>query len=283
MTRAAPVLVLLFAASLRATSAAWVEAVPLDVHSSERGGRVEGDVDGRLDYSFARLRAAFEDPGVWCAIVALHLNVKSCVHLRRGGTTWLRVYNGRKDFQRPEDAVVSEYAFTARESGARRLVVVLTADEGPYGTRDHRIELVLEPAANPAYTHLVLRYRYRVSYLARASLQVYLNTVARGKIGFTVTGEDARGEPVYVKGLRGLIERNAVRYYLAIVAWLDGTAQSPPRAEVWRAAHWFDLTERYARQLHELERGAYLANKQRELAAQAELQAQVDGQARRSD
>ncbi|MBI5619191.1 MAG: hypothetical protein HY943_23185 [Gammaproteobacteria bacterium] len=276
MPRAASALLMLFAASLCAAPVPWIEPVPLDVHSSERGGRVEGDIDGRLEYPFDGLRAVFADPAVWCGIVALHLNVKACVHVRRGGTTWLRVYNGKKDFQRPEDAVVAEYAFAAREAAGRRLTVVLTADDGPYGTHDHRIELVLEPAANPAYTHLTLRYRYRVSFLARASLQVYLETVARGKIGFTVTGEDARGEPEYVKGLRGLIERNAVRYYLAIVAWLDGTSQ-PPRAALWRAARWYDLTERYARQLHELDRNAYLANKRRELAAQAELQAQVIG------
>ena len=35
-------------------------------------------------------------------------------------------------------------------------------------------------------------------------------------VGFTVIGTDRKGNPVYIGGPRGSIERNAVRYYFAI-------------------------------------------------------------------
>jgi hypothetical protein len=72
-----------------------------------------------------------------------------------------------------------------------------------------------------------------------------------------------------VGGLRGVLERNTVRYYLAIEAYLG--AQSLPAAQQTQKSlqDWFDATERYAEQLHELSRDEYLVMKQRELQRQA--------------
>ena len=65
-----------------------------------------------------------------------------------------------------------------------------------------------------------------------------------------------------------MLERNTLRYYLAIESYLE--AQAQPRAE--RAEKslqlWFDATERYAAQLHEVDRDAYLEMKRRELKRQ---------------
>ena len=75
-------------------------------------------------------------------------------------------------------------------------------------------------------------------------------------------------------GLRGAIERNTMRYYLAIESYLGSLAQPPGRQFATRIERWFDATERYARQLHEMDRGSYLAMKQREYARQQSLAAQ---------
>ncbi len=90
-------------------------------------------------------------------------------------------------------------------------------------------------------------------------MQGYLATLGADKVGFTATGKDSAGEPAYVGGVRGVVERNTMRYYLAIDAYMDSPRQLAPRL-----AAWFDSTERYARQLHEVEREDYLAMKRNE-------------------
>ena len=90
-------------------------------------------------------------------------------------------------------------------------------------------------------------------------MQGYLATIGADKVGFTATGKDSAGEPSYVGGVRGVVERNTMRYYLAIDAYMDAPKQLPQRL-----ATWFDSTERYARQLHEVEREDYLAMKRNE-------------------
>jgi len=64
--------------------------------------------------------------------------------------------------------------------------------------------------------------------------------------------------------MRGVIERNSMRYYLAIEAFL-GALSAPPQAQLEkRLRDWFVATERYPRQLHEMEQTAYLEMKRRE-------------------
>ena len=83
-------------------------------------------------------------------------------------------------------------------------------------------------------------------------------------MGFTVLGKAGAGKPVYVGGMRGATGRNAVRYFLAIEAYL-GSLLAPEKERVAkRLADWFAASERYPRQLHEMDRGEYLAMKEAE-------------------
>jgi len=141
--------------------------------------------------------------------------------------------------------------------------VVLTAPEGPFGTRDYRIVLELVPVGGGrAFLHF--GYSYVYGKLARAAMQAYLSTIGAHKVGFTTEGADDEGHPALVRGMRGVMERNTMRYYLAIEAYL--AALKAPAAE--RPARmidaWFAAVERYPRQLHELERGEYVAMKRQE-------------------
>ena len=64
--------------------------------------------------------------------------------------------------------------------------------------------------------------------------------------------------------MRGVVERNTMRYYLAIDAYLDSLA-SPGNDQVQkRLDQWFSSTELYRRQLHELDRDDYLSMKHQE-------------------
>ena len=72
------------------------------------------------------------------------------------------------------------------------------------------------------------------------------------------------------------MERNAVRYYLAVVSYRESRSVPDKASGEWRAQRWYGLTQTYAKQLHEVEPTDSLENKRREFAQQATLQAQTD-------
>ena len=83
-------------------------------------------------------------------------------------------------------------------------------------------------------------------------------------MGFTVTGTQADGQPLHIGGTRGVVERNTMRYYLAIEVFL-GALSAPPQVRFEkRLRDWFAAAERYPRQLHEMEQGEYLDMKRKE-------------------
>jgi hypothetical protein len=64
--------------------------------------------------------------------------------------------------------------------------------------------------------------------------------------------------------MRGVVERNTMRYFLAIEAHL-GALSVPAAGRMEKSLRdWFAGSERYPRQLHEMEQGAYLSMKRRE-------------------
>jgi hypothetical protein len=99
-------------------------------------------------------------------------------------------------------------------------------------------------------------------------MQVYLATVGHDKIGFSVTGKGDDGKPVYIDGVRGVVERNTMRYYLAIESYLGAVSAAPAERDEKRLRDWFAATERHPAQLHEMERDDYLAMKRNELQRQ---------------
>ena len=64
-----------------------------------------------------------------------------------------------------------------------------------------------------------------------------------------------------------MVERNTMRYYLAIDTYL-GSLNDPPGK---RLQNWFAATERYPRQLHGISRNAYLNMKQTELRRMGQI------------
>ena len=144
--------------------------------------------------------------------------------------------------------------------------IALLAESGPLGTRDYRIVLEATPE-DAAHTIVHLAYSYGYGTLSQMAMQAYLATAGAAKVGFTVEGRDESGRPVYVRGMRGVMERNTMRYFLAIDAYLHSLAVPAPSRIESRLAQWFDTTERYARQLHERERDEYVAMKRREVRA----------------
>ena len=102
-------------------------------------------------------------------------------------------------------------------------------------------------------------------------MQTYLATIGRDKVGFTQIHPSHSTTPDYISGMRGVVERNTMRYYLAIEAYLE--ALQSPRKEQFerRLERWFSATQTYHRQLHEIDREDYLSMKQREYARMKSL------------
>ena len=99
-------------------------------------------------------------------------------------------------------------------------------------------------------------------------MQGYLATIGRDKVGFSLVGRQSDGQPRYIGGMRGVVERNTMRYYLAIEAYLGALSLPPQQQFEKRLADWHSGVERYARQLHELERSEYVAMKREQVRRQ---------------
>ena len=124
-------------------------------------------------------------------------------------------------------------------------------------------------------------YAYEYGLMSQVAMFAYLKTLGRKRVGFTVVGMDSEDRPIHVGGVQGVIERNAMRYHLAVQAYLDTLGVSEPERFERRIEHWFDLTSAYPEQLFEMERDEYLDNKRRERAEQRRLQLAIDTAARR--
>lgn len=231
---------------------------PLVLASNEASDRLSGDIYAVVDHPFAEVGRELQSPAVWCEVLMLHLNTKNCTV--GNGNDSLAVAVGRKYDQPLKDVQSIDFGYRVVQSGADYLDVRMNAASGPLSTRDYRISLEAVPIEG-GKTFIHLGYAYAYGTAARLAMKGYLATVGSDKVGFTAAGKDAQGEPDYVGGVRGVVERNTMRYYLAIDAYLDAPgAQNRDK----RAALWFDGTERYARQLHELDRADYLEMKKKE-------------------
>jgi hypothetical protein len=236
---------------------------PLHIDSSQDGDTLRGDVYAVLDHPFSELSAALTDPQDWCRILILPFNTKYCHPVVSGGAANLLVRIGRKADQPVQDAYRLNFALQPVAATAEYFESRLNATDGPLGTRDYRIVVAAVPlGAGRTFMHLSYSYGYGVA--GRVAMQAYLGTVGANKVGFSVAGRDGNGQPIYIGGVRGAIERNVMRYYLAIDAYLASLGAPPERQLETRIETWFDATERYARQLHEMDRAAYVAMKRGE-------------------
>jgi len=217
-----------------------------------------------IDEPYEVVAPALQAASHWCDILILHLNIKQC-RLSRGDT--LGVAIGRKYEQPVEDAYPVEFGYKVLAADADYLKVALDADSGPFGTRAYSIALeATRIDAGRSFVHMSYSYEYGLA--ARLAMEAYLHTLGSGKVGFSVTGHRPDGQPIHVEGLRGVLERNAMRYFLAIDVYLDSLKAPAAQQVEQRLRDWYAGTERYATQLHELERDEYLEMKRREIARQ---------------
>ncbi len=239
---------------------------PLVLEAAQTSGDLKGDVYVIVDHSFSMVQQALHSPENWCDNLILHLNVKRC-KVAGGTPKILNLSVGRKFDQPIEDAYQLNFAYRVVAANPDYLQVLLTADEGPLSTKNYRIQVEVVPVdAKRSVIHM--SYAYGYGFAARMAMQTYLSTLGSQKVGFTIIDRKADGKPVLQSGVLGLLERNTMRYYLAIDAYLQ--AYSLPAAEQpeRRIREWYASTERYAAQLHEMEQNEYLEMKRKEIRRQ---------------
>jgi hypothetical protein len=239
---------------------------PLVLESVETSRSSQGDVYAVVDHPFAKVSGALTNPANWCDILILHLNIKYC-RGTPGTAPTLEVRIGRKYDQPLTSATPLAFAWRAVAATRDYLDVELDAPSGPFGTKDYRI-LVEAIGIDGGRTFIHMGYAFGYGALGQMAMSSYLATLGSDKVGFTAVGNPAAGEPQYVGGTRGLAERNTMRYYLAIDAFLDALAAPPAEQLERRLQAWFAATEKYPKQLHEVDGASYLAMKRREVRRQ---------------
>ena len=234
---------------------------PLVLESTETSSGLRGDIYAIVDFPFSMVGQGLTSIDHWCDILILHLNVKQCQTNAAGKTIALRV--GRKFDQPVEDAYMLAFKYRVASNSPDYLQVLLSADQGPLSTKDYRIQVEAIPVEEKRSV-IHMSYAYDYGFTARMAMQTYLLTLGREKVGFSVV-DHKDGKPVFIGGVLGLLERNTMRYYLAIDVYLGAYVLAPEEQTERRIRDWYANTERYARQLHEMDQANYLDMKRKEI------------------
>lgn len=223
---------------------------PLLLVSTQSADRLEGNIHAVVEHPFERVRSGLGDMRHWCDLLILHPNITNC---RLGGDDGLTVFVGK-------NGTPLAFSYRVPTSTTDYLHVELTGDEGPAGTRDYRISVEATPI-DEGHTIVRLVYSHAFGLRARLAMRAYLSTFGRGKVGFTIVNHTPEGKPVYIGDLRGALERNAMRYYMCIEAYLESMTVPPAQRLERRLQAWYAYTERYPLQLREED--GYLEAKRR--------------------
>jgi hypothetical protein len=225
---------------------------PMHIASSDDGDNQKGDVYAVVNHPFATVADGLGSAAHWCDVLILPFNVKHCRASADGSQLAVRI--GRKSSQPAEEAYKIDFRYGVAARSSDYLRVSLAANEGPAGTRDYHIAMEATPI-DAQHTFLHLAYSYRLAGMSKVMMKTYLSTTGADKAGFT----DATG-------MRAATERNAMRYFLAVDAYLS-TLSAPEGDRLHkRLATWFAATERYPKQLHEMSEREYIAMKEKDTA-----------------
>ena len=240
---------------------------PLYLNSAEASDNLKGEIYAVVNHPFAKVNAALNNSAHWCDVLILHLNIKYCQAANNKNGTILNVNLGKKYDQPLEDTSRVEFNYREIMSTADYFAIQLNAEKGPLGTSNYRI-WIESIQLKDGQTFLHFTYTYSFGLSGRLAMKTYLATIGRDKVGFTTTGKHTNAQPDYIQGVRGVVERNTMRYYLAIDAYLAAQNAAPDNQLEKSLQLWYTSNESYARQLHEVEQDEYMTMKRKEYKRQ---------------
>lgn len=240
---------------------------PLFLHSEESSNDLKGEIYAIVDAPFSTFSSAFSNPAQWCDAMTLNLNVKYCHVANNKRVKVLTLNLGKKYHQPLPDTYRVEFKYQDVINTPNYFSTEFGSKTGPLGTSDYRILIEAIPLKDEQ-TFLHFTYAYSFGLAGRLAMQTYFATLGRGKIGFTVTSKTSDNHSNYMQGIRGVVERNTMRFYLAIDAYL-ASLKSPADKQLQKSLeYWYNNSEQYARQLHEVELNEYLEMKYQEFQRQ---------------
>lgn len=251
--------------------------IPLRIQSRETKRRLHVDVFGIISHPFSRVVSILSKPANMCDFLILNLNVKTCTYGQESESAGLMIYVSSKNYRPLFLSLKIDPYFELQKKNKNYMRVLMASRKSAWGIKDYSV--IVEAAPYGKSTLVRFTSRYHASRVNMAATTFYLKTIARNKVGFTVADHNRQGEPQYVRGMRGVIERNAVRSHLALQAYLETDSVPNGKRFEARLRRWFELTEVYPQQLHEMQWKSYLRNKRREYRNQRKLQLQISRQA----
>lgn len=236
-------------------------AIPFYIESSVSKNASHVDIYGTIGYSFEIVQKELLVPTNWCELLLPHMNVKACTYEKVKDSWLLNIYNVGKFSEPLEDAYHMKFEYRVSTLQPRYFDILLAAPDGPSGTENHHFELEATPQ-DDGRTFIHLKY----SYIYSPIVYVIMKLFGGSKTGFSITGTDSAGNPVYVDGLRGSVERSVVCYYIAILAYLDALEAPAEQRFEKHISRWYDLAGRFKTQLIEMKKEDYLKYKREDRA-----------------
>lgn len=247
----------------------------IDIKSEELENMMRGDVYGVIYQPYKTVSKNLTSQINWCEIMPQHLNIKACTYQYVNKQCRLTFYSGRKFYEKADNVYHLDYQFKVTTLKDDYFNVTLSSEEGPLDTTDYIISVEAIPLTdNSTFIHLSYEYKYGI--WTRIAMSTYFSTLGRKKVGFTISGEDKNQKPIYIKGIRGVIERNSMRYYFAIKSYLDTKTIPIETRFINKISSWFDLTEKHHTQLYEMDKKDYLKYKKMERLDQNRLQKEIN-------
>ncbi len=228
---------------------------PVYIDSEERDGLLRGEVYAEFAVPFERLATTIGTQAALCEALLLHENVRRC--RPEDNPPAVRLGLGSSGIEIMGTLYELDYRYE-RRGGSDYVSVTLIAPQGPFGTRDNEVVFEAIPH-DPKTTFLRVVFANRYGSMARAAARGYFATFGRSKVGFTLV-DSGGGKPRFVGGLRGAVERNAMRYYLALVADVETATLPPDKRTEARIDRWFKLADHYP-QLRGMSAADYHAQK----------------------
>ena len=229
------------------------------LESVDHEGQLGANLSGVLEKSLADVASVAKSPQHWCEIILLLSNTKACKVVGTQSVPTLQVTAGTGKSADTTGANTSAFKFAIIEQGQDYLDIALVAPQGPMGLSD--IQLAFQAVSlGDQKSYLRMRYSYHANWFGRMTMQVYLQTLGRGKVGFS-KAPSSQSSTNWIEGPRSVIERNTMRYFLGLECALqDGAPEMVGR--FYRLAEcWYSAVEQYPIQLHEMTRSEYLQMK----------------------
>lgn len=223
-----------------------------------------------MTYQYRDISGLLASTESLCELFMLILNVKGCVHGNKKGERTIRLYAGSKGYT-PKYRIMQLNALHRVEHRDQHYILArLMAKADKSGNRE--FEASMEATSYKSGTLVHIMALYRPTFASRIATGTYLRTLGRKKVGFSVIGKGKSGEPVYIKGMPAMIERNAVRSILALEACLAHRESDEQVRLQSRLARWAKLTASHPRQLYVMSQTEYISMKIREQDRQKQWQ-----------